>query len=137
MTWLNRILITLASVAALLMVPVVALVIYDIYERTQVARFYEAHPMLRAMNELPDQPYAERQLRMADILLKRLPLGSTLSQALDVFATEGMKCERPARPLSRPMLICSVTAPRMRWHIEVQLDGNDKVSGGRVLTLKA
>jgi hypothetical protein len=136
-SWPKRILITLAAVVALILIPVVGLVIFDLYDRVQVALFNNAHPMLRAMNEPSDGSYEERQQRMNSILLTRLPLGSTRSEVLAIFSTEGMKCERPTGPISRTMLICGVTSPRVRWHIEIQFDENDKVSGGRVLTLKA
>lgn len=136
MSWSKRILITLAAAIGVMLIPVVGLIIYDVYERVQVALFNNAHPMLRAMSEPSDGSYEERQQRMTSILLARLPLGSTRSEALAIFSTEGMKCERPTGPISRTMVVCGVTSPRVRWHIEVQFDDNDKVSGGRVLTLK-
>jgi hypothetical protein len=137
MSWSKRILITLAGAVALMLIPVVGLVAYDVYERVQVALFNNAHPMLRAMSEPSDGSYEERQQRMTSILLTRLPLGSTRSEALAIFSTEGMKCERPTGTAQQRILVCYVTSPRVRWHIEVQFDENDKVSGGRVLTLKA
>jgi hypothetical protein len=137
MSWSKRILITLAGAVALMLIPVVALVIYDLYERVQVALFNNAHPMLQEMSSLPYGPYNEREQGMAAILLKRLPLGSTRSEALAIFSTEGMKCERPVGTAQWNMLVCYVTSPRVRWHIEVQFDKNDRVSGGRVLILKA
>jgi hypothetical protein len=137
MSWLMRILITLVATVALIAIPVVGLVIYDVYERAKVALFYHAHPMLQAMNEVPNLPLAETEPQMADILLKRLPLGSTRSEALRVFSVEGMKCSPAVGLEARRLLVCGVTSPRGRWHVEVQFDDSDKVSGGRVLTLKA
>jgi len=137
MSWPKRILITLAAAAALILIPVVGLVIYDFYERMQVALFYRAHSMLRTMHELPDQSYETRLQGMTNILLKRLPIGSARSDALGVLSDEGMKCSPGTGSTARTMLVCGVTSPRVRWHIEIQLDENNKVSGGRVLTLKA
>ena len=137
MSWSKRILITLALAVALILIPVVGLVVYDVYERVQIALFNNAHPMLRTMSEPSDGSYEERQHRMNSILLARLPLGSTRSEALGTFSTEGVQCSRPPGTAQQKMLVCYVTSPRVRWHIEVQFDDNDKVSGGRVLTLKA
>jgi hypothetical protein len=141
MSWSKRILITLAAVVALMLIPVVGLIIFDFYVDAQVARFYNTHPMLRSMNEAPHppitRPLTELDQARADILLKRLPIGSSRADALQVFSLEGMKCERPTGTAQQSMLVCYVTAPKVRWHIEVRFDDNDKVSGGRVLTLKA
>jgi hypothetical protein len=133
-SWPKRILITLAAAVALILLPIIGLVIYD---EVQFALFNNAHPMLKAMSERPNQNYAEDRQRMNDILLERLPVGSTRSEALQIFSTEGMQCSRPPGTAQQKMLVCYAASPRVRWHIEVQFDDNDKVSGGRVLTLKA
>jgi hypothetical protein len=137
MSWPKRILITLAAAVALMLIPVVGLLVYDVYERFQVALFNNSHPMLQKMSDLPYGAYNEREQGMAAILLQRIPLGSPRSEALAIFSTEGMKCERPTATAQQGMLVCHVTSPRVRWHIEVQFDDDDKVSGGRVLMLKA
>jgi hypothetical protein len=133
-SWPKRILITLAAAVALILLPIIGLVIYD---EVEVALFNNAHPMLRAMSEPSDGSYEERQQRMNSILLAQLPPGSTRSEALAIFSREGMQCSRAPGTAQQKMLVCYVTSPRVRWHIEVQFDDNDKVSGGRVLTLKA
>jgi hypothetical protein len=133
-SWPKRILITLTAAVALILLPIIGLVIYD---EVRFALFNKAHPMLKAMSERPNQNYAEDQQWMNNILLKRLPVGSTRSEALQIFSAEGMACERPVATADRNMLVCYVTSPRVRWHIEVRFDENDRVLGGRVLTLKA
>ncbi|MEA2823462.1 MAG: hypothetical protein QOJ86_5466 [Bradyrhizobium sp.] len=133
MSWPKRILITLAAAAALILLPIIGLVIYD---EVRFALFNNSHPMLKAMSEQRNQDYAEDRRRMNDILLKRLPVGSTRSEALQILTVEGMECARPPGTAQRDLLVCYVTSPRVRWHIEVQFDENDRVLGGRVLTLK-
>jgi hypothetical protein len=133
-SWSKRILTTLVAAVALILLPIVGLVIYD---ELRFALFNNTHPMLKVMSKRSNLTYAEEQQRMNDILLKRLPVGSTRSEALQIFSVEGMECARPPGTAQRNTLVCSVTSPRVRWHIEVQFDDNDKVSSGRVLTLKA
>jgi hypothetical protein len=134
--WFKRILIILAALIAL---PVVGVLILDLYVRVQVALFYKAHPMLRTMNEAP--PLTTRGddswPQMRAVLLERIPIGSARSEAVRILADEGMVCiaiNTPTRNLSCSLPYDPVGVPR--WHVEVNFDEHDKVAEGRVLPLK-
>jgi hypothetical protein len=126
MRWLKRILAVAAVVILLL---VVGLFAREAYERVQLARFYEAHPMLGMMDKVPDNP-AEL---MVGILLERVPVGSTRDHAIQVLTEEGMACG-PVEVVSRHFA-CFVKDRKPetlipRWYIGIQLDESDRVSSG-------
>jgi hypothetical protein len=123
--------------SALVLLLVAGLFALNAFERVQIARFYEAHPMLGMMNKFPSTV----DPGMVDILLKRVPIGSMRSDAIQILAGEGMECGS-VDSSSRKLLVCGAKdrEPRHlipRWHVEIQFDQSDKVSGGRVLALKA
>jgi hypothetical protein len=126
--WFKRVLAVTAVVILLL---IVGLFAREAYERVQLARFYEAHPMLGMMDKVPDNP-AEL---MVDILLERVPVGSTRAHAIQVLTGEGMACG-PVEVVSH-RFTCFVRDREPenlipRWYIEIRLDENDQVSGGGV-----
>ena len=123
-----------------------AFVIYDQIENARVAEFYDAHPMLREMSG------GKAAEHMTAILLQRVPVGSTRSDALRALLAEDIDCERgntsgkPYRlkpELRQPeVLVChSIKRPRTRripaWYIELRLDGNDRVAGGNAMHFKS
>jgi hypothetical protein len=131
----------LIILTALVLIPVIGVVVYGRYVDAQVARFYDEHPLLRSINELPHPPItrppAELDQQRDAILLKRLPIGSSRADALEMLSSEGMKCSPMTIPNHREMLVCKASSHQSRWRIEIQFDENEKVSGGRVLELKA
>jgi hypothetical protein len=94
--WFKRILIILAALIAL---PVVGVLILDLYVRVQVALFYKAHPMLRTMNEAP--PLITRGddswPQMRAVLLERIPIGSARSEAVPFSPTKAWSVLRSIR----------------------------------------
>jgi hypothetical protein len=134
MRWLKRALIVVVS----LILPVaVGLFILDAYETAQIARFYEAHPMLRTMNKFP----TAQDPKMVDILLERVPIGSTHSSAVQTLSSEGMSCTKLTSGSQR-LLSCKLKEREAcllipDWYVQVSLDDNDQVSGGRVNAGKA
>jgi hypothetical protein len=131
----------LIILTALVLLPVIGLIIYSRYVDARVAQFYDEHPLLRSMNELTHppitEPLAELDQQRVDILLKRLPIGSSRADALERLSSEGMKCSPMTIPNHREMLVCKASSIQSRWRIEIQFDENERVSGGRVLELKA
>jgi hypothetical protein len=128
MHWFKRALIV---VAALILLPVGGIFLLDAYQRIPLARFYATHPMLGLMDNVP---YDTNEL-MVDILHKRVPVGSTRAHAIQVLADEGMSCG-PVEIASR-RFTCFVKDREPenlipRWYIGIQLDENDRVSGGGV-----
>ena len=104
--------------------------------------FYASHPMLRAMRDAPTH-FTSKGDRPAvtKILLNRVPPGTSRSEAIQILATENIKCDRTmvslhadrvlvCGPIKRP---CSVA----RWYIELNFDEKDTLAGGRALSLKA
>jgi hypothetical protein len=134
MRWFKRALII---VVALILLLVVGLFVLDAHETAQVTRFYEAHPMLRMMNEFP----TTQDSKVIDILLERVPIGSTHSNTIQTLSSEGMSCAKLTSG-NRKLLSCQLKEREAcllipEWHIEVLLDDNDQVSGGHILKLKA
>jgi len=133
MRWLKRALV-IGSGLILLMAG--GLFILDAVERALVARFYEAHPMLGMMHQFPNTDPA-----MVDILLKRVPRGSTRADATGILASEGMKCDA-VDTAPRKYLVCEATnrwpqGSIPRWYVEILFDESDRVSDGRVIAFKA
>lgn len=133
MRWFKCVLFAFAALVLLL---IVGLAVLSADEKAQVARFYDAHPMLQMIDKIPAILDRER----VDVLLQRVPKGSTRKDAFQILSSEGMSCFN-ATPNQRP-LVCGVKKREPahlipNWHVEVQFDENDKVSGGRVLALKA
>ena len=115
-----------------------SVLILDFYVRVQVDRFYKAHPMLRTMNEA--QPVATSGVdpwpQMRTVLLERVSVGSSRSEAVRILADEGMVCINTP---TRKSLVCSLADDPVgvpRWHVEVDFDENDKVAEGRVFPRK-
>jgi hypothetical protein len=140
----KRILIILAATVGLILLAIIgvaiAVVVYDAYVKVQVAQFYKAHPMLRSMNEA--QPVATSGVdpwpQMRTVLLERVSVGSSRSEAVRILADEGMVCTAINTP-TQNRLACSVPDEPVgvpRWHVEVKFDEDDKVADGRVLALK-
>jgi hypothetical protein len=131
----------LIILTVLVLLPVIGVVIYGRYVDAQVARFYDEHPLLRSMYELPHPPITEPLAKLDqqrdDILLKRLPIGSSRADALEMLSSEGMNCLPMTIPNRREMLVCKASSLQSRWRIEIQFDENERVSGGRVIELKA
>ena len=126
--WLK---LALTIFAALILLIIVGLFVLDRYERAEFARFYDAHPMLGMMSKFPKT----EDPGMVEVLLTRVPKGTTRADAIQILAGEGMRCG------SRKLLVCEVKnrEPQMlipQWLVEVHFDESDKVSGGRVLALK-
>jgi hypothetical protein len=126
MRWFKRILVVAAAAILLL---IAGLFAREAYERVQLARFYEAHPMLGMMDEVP---YDTEPL-VVDILLKRIPVGSTRDHAIEILTEEGMACG-PVEVVSR-RFACFVKDRKPenlipRWYIGIQLDESDRVSSG-------
>jgi len=72
---------------------------------------------------------------------KRVPMVSMRTDAIQILTSESTVCGS-VDSASRKLRVCHVKdrEPRdliPRWHVEVQFDEGDKVSGGRVLALKA
>lgn len=133
MRWLRRVLFAFAALVLLL---ITGLVVQSSHEKTQVTRFYDAHPMLQMMDKVPVLLEQER----IDVLLQRIPKGSTRMSALQILSSEGMNCSHAHS--NQRLLTCDLKDREPahlipRWFVEVQFDENDKVSGGRVLALKA
>jgi hypothetical protein len=107
-------------------------------ETAQYEKFYVEHPMLRAMRDHPPV-----RTRGADpwiaILLSRVPTGTTRSDALRILADEGMSCQPSHVPTPHSLACGPRSQPKSvsRWYIQVTLDPDDKVTGGRVLKMKA
>ena len=133
MRWFKRVLLAFAALVLLL---IVGLAVLSADEKAQVARFYDAHPMLQMMDKIPAILDRER----VDVLLQRVPKGSTRKDAAQILSSEGMSCSHAQS--SQRLLTCDLKDREPahlipRWVVEVQFDENDKVSGGRVLALKA
>ena len=133
MRWLKRALI-LGSGLILLMTA--GLFVLDAVEHALVARFYKAHPMLGMMDKFRGTTPA-----MVDILLKRVPNGSTRADAIQILASEGMSCES-VDTASRKLLACEAKNRRPqslipRWYVEILFDEGDRVLDGRVIAFKA
>ena len=133
MRWLKHALV-IGSGLILLMAG--GLFILGAVERALVARFYEAHAMLGMMHEFPNTDPAT-----VDILLRRVPRGSTRADATEILASEGMKCE-PVDTAPRKYLACEAKNrwPQSlipRWYVEILFDESDRVSDGRVIAFKA
>jgi hypothetical protein len=128
------------AVVAVLGVVAVVLV-YSGIETARAEAFYTAHPMLREMAAAPpsytsrtDDPWP----RMTDILLKHVPTGTSREDALRILSAEKLSCSPSAS--TKNLLICQAhlrPSNVTRWWIEVRFDEVDRVSGGRVLALKA
>jgi hypothetical protein len=134
MRWFKR---ALVVAVVLILLLVVGLFVLDTHEKAEVARFYEAHPMLRMMNTFP----TTQDSKVVDILLERAPIGSTHSNAIQTLSSEGMSCTELASG-NRKLLSCALKEREAcllipNWYIEVLLDDKDQVSGGRILKLKA
>jgi hypothetical protein len=128
MRWFRR---ALAVGAIVILLSIVALFAREAYERVQLARFYEAHPMLGMMDKVPDN----RAEPMVSILLGRVPVGSTRDHANQVLTEEGMACG-PVEVVSRHFT-CFVKDRKPenlipRWYVGIQLDESDRVLGGGV-----
>ena len=141
MRWMKRGLIVFAGLMLLL---VAAFMIDDQIEQRRYEEFYAAHPILRVIRDTPSD--------RTSVLLQRVPIGSTQSDALRVLSAEGIDCKlgsqsgKPNRlkpeVLQPEVLECRPTkVARTRrvpaWHIELSLDGNGKVAGGSVTTFKS
>jgi hypothetical protein len=119
-----------------------ALAINHWHETTQSNRFYAAHPMLRSMRDAntPASGPIDPSAQYTGILLGRVPVGTTRSDAIRILSSEGIACS-PVRNLDGTILaVCH--APQRppnipNWHIELNLSADDTVTGGRVLALKA
>lgn len=132
MRWFKRPLFAFATLVLLL---IVGLAVLSADEKTQVARFYDAHPMLQMMDRIPAILDRER----VDVLLQRVPKGSTRKDAAQILSSEGMRC---GHVQSQRLLTCDLKDREPahlipRWVVEIQFDESDRVSGGRVLALKA
>jgi len=143
MRFIKRGLIIFALVSAPFLLLAGAFVIYNQIENARVAEFYDAHPMLREIVSKPEQ--------MTAVLLQRVPIGSTRSDALRVLSAEDIDCKRsgrsgkpdPLKPelLQPELLECRpVKVARTRgvpaWLIELSL-WNGKVAGGSVTPYKS
>jgi hypothetical protein len=138
MRWFKGFLIILT---ALILLPVLGVIIFDFYVNAQVARFYDTHPMLRAMNDArPATTHgADPWPEMTAVLLQHVPLGSARSDAVRILADEGMDCQ-PSNAPTPNSLACFLhdrPASVPRWYIEVKFDQDNKVSEGHVLVFKA
>jgi hypothetical protein len=132
--WFKR---ALTVVAALILLLVVGLFVLAAHETAQIARFYDAHPMLRMMNKFS----TSQDPRMVDVLLERVPIGSTRSNAVQTLSSEGMFCTKLTVE-DRKLLSCELKEREAcllipEWYIQVSLDDNDEISGGRVNAGKA
>ena len=121
-----------------------AFVIYAQIDNARVAEFYDNHPMLRDMR---DSKWSD----MTAVLLKRVPVGSTRSEALRTLSAEDIDCKpgktsgkRPFKPgLRQPEnLACypiklARTSSVPAWYIELSFDENDKVVGGNAMHFKS
>jgi hypothetical protein len=87
MRWSKRSLIVFGLFYAPFLLLTGAFMIYEHTENTRVAEFYDAHPMLREMGG------GKAGEQMTAILLHRVPIGSTRSDALDVLSAEDMDCK--------------------------------------------
>jgi hypothetical protein len=138
MRLLKRSLIVFFGLVAL---PAGVLAVFYWMETVQSERFYAAHPVLRAMRDAPpagsrsNDPWPE----MTTILLEHVPTGSTRSDALRILGDEGLNCTPSNAPTPNSLACWTRTRPSNvpRWYVEVKFDQDDKVSGGRVLMLKA
>jgi hypothetical protein len=105
-------------------------------ERAESERFYAAHPMLQGMRDVVNVHGSGTPI-LTDVLLARVPLGSTRQDAIRILSSENMSCEwveimrtLVCSPLSRPSHV-------PRWHIELAFSHDDKLSAGRAFPLKA
>ena len=139
MRWSKRGLIVFALFFAPLLLAG-AFVINDRVENARYQEFYDEHPMLRAMR---DTAWSN----MTAILLQRVPVGSTRSDALRVLSAEGIDC-KPGNQSGRPelrkpeYLVClPIKVARTRrvfaWYIELSFDENGRVSGGNAMHFKS
>lgn len=135
MRWLKRVLFV---VAALLLLIIGGLYALHAYEKRQVARFYEARPMLAQMTH-----FFSSDLKMMEILMNYVPVGSTYEQAFKVLSSQGMTCG-PLKRNDFSSLACGVEDARgdvctliPRWSVDIYFDQNGKVSRGNVTPLKA
>lgn len=129
MRWFKR---ALLAVAAMVLFAIAGIFALNVSEEMQIARFYNAHPMLREMNKLP----TTTDPRMTEILLARIPIGSTRLSALQTLSAEGLACEANVF-LQRKQLTCRIENREPehlipRWYVGIQLDEEDKVSGGGI-----
>jgi hypothetical protein len=160
MRLIKRGLIVFALFSAPFLLLAGAFVIYDRIENARYEEFYDQHPMLRTMRDTA-------WMDMTTVLLQRVPVGSTRSDALHVLSTEDIECEPGNNPLKpnppkpnaftpypqkpNPLkpellladtLVChSIKNPRIRrvpaWYIELRFDGNDRVAGGNAMRFKS
>jgi hypothetical protein len=109
-------------------------------ERVRAERFYTKHPLLKEMRDappsasIPNDPWPH----FTELLLKRVPRGSTYADAVNILGAQGLTCN-PSQAWERMIVCYPPDRPSIvpRWHIEVKFDADGKVSGGRVLMLKA
>jgi hypothetical protein len=122
-----------------------AFVIYDRIENARYEQFYSEHPMLRAMRDTA-------WLNMTAVLLQRVPIGSTRSDALRILSAEDIDCKpgntsgkpNPLKPelLLPEVLVCHpIKTARTRrvpaWYIELSFDGTGKVAAGSAMHFKS
>ena len=128
----------LIVVAGLIAVLAAALVINDRIEIARSERFYAEHPMLSAMDKTPVGGGRSWE-RFTPILLERVPVGSTRTDAVRILGGEGLACAASTLPTPGSLQCSPPTQPAgvPRWYIQVEFDGDSKVSGGKVLMMKA
>jgi hypothetical protein len=145
MRLIKRGLIVFALFSAPFLLLAGAFVIYDRVENARYEDFYDGHPMLRAMR---DTAWSD----MTAILLQRVPVGSTRSDALRVLSAEDIDCKLSSKsgkpnPLKPELLLPEVlechpikTARTRRvpaWYIELSFDENGKVAAGNAMHFKS
>lgn len=139
MSWVHRPILVLAVILGVIVAAPVGLIgAYLAYDVVARYLFFERHPMLKAMRDAPSVSFQSNDpwSQMTDILMKRVPPGSSRSEALRILSEENLACEKPRS--KEDLIVCGPTSKPASiggWYIELAFD-DDRVSRGRVLRPK-
>ena len=132
MRWIKRaVLILLAMIIA----SAVLLALSWKWSELKRDRFYQARPLLSAMNSVHDGVWTNNAFRARELLLQRMPLGSAERSVIDVLEREGFGCQASSRKYEKGTN-CQLLAPAglgyMRWIIDLEFSDSKQLTDARI-----